>query len=300
MFTFILMERNNLLRVFFIYLLIFVSLLYSTPIFAESTLKVSVKPEIIKQGDIIFITVKKADPLMDNITGSMFGKSVRFYEEAATDSYSALVGIDMETEEGRYPLALYIKDNMGAEIKKDYMIEVVSAGFGTQELTVPKEKAEPDEETLKRIKFEEEEISKIWGIITEEHLWQGSFILPVDGELSDDFGLRRIINGEPRKPHSGVDISASEGTPINATNYGRVIFTGDHFFSGKNIIVDHGFGLFTMYFHLSEILVKDGQLIKKGEVIGKVGNTGRATGPHLHWGMRLNGARVNPAGLIGK
>lgn len=295
-----LMERNNLLRgFFFIYLLIFVALLYPTPIFAESTLNISVKPDEIKQGDIIFITVKP-DTGIERISGIMFDKPVRFYAETGTDYYSALVGVDMETEAGRYPIVLYLKDDKGAEIKRDYVIEVIPAGFGTQELTVSKEKAEPDEETLKRIKFEEEEISKIWGTITEEYLWQGGFILPVAGELSDDFGLRRIINGEPRKPHSGVDISASDGTPIIAANYGRVIFTGEHFFSGKNIIVDHGFGLFTMYFHLSEILVKDGQSVKRGEVIGKVGSTGRATGPHLHWGMRLNGARVNPAGLIGK
>ncbi|MBI5193094.1 MAG: M23 family metallopeptidase [Nitrospirae bacterium] len=280
-------------------MLILISLLYSTPVFAEPSLNVSVKPDKIKQGDIILITVK-AEPGKDNISGSLFNKPIRFYTEAGTDYYSALAGVDMETEEGQYPLSLSLKDDKGAEIKKDYGIEVISAGFGKQELTVPKEKAEPDEETLKRIKLEEEEIAKIWGIITEGHLWQGNFILPVEGELSEDFGLRRIINGEPRKPHSGVDISASGGAPISAANHGRVIFTGEHFFSGKSIVIDHGLGLFSMYFHLSDILVKEGQPIKKGEVIGKVGSTGRATGPHLHWGMRLNGARVNPASLLDK
>lgn len=106
------------------------------------------------------------------------------------------------------------------------------------------------------------------------------------------------MNGQPRNPHNGEDIGAPLGTDVAATNDGVVRITVDHFFSGKGVIVDHGLGFYSMYFHLSEILVKDGDLVKAGQIIGKVGSTGRATGPHLHWGVKLNGARVNPYALL--
>ncbi|HZX49401.1 MAG TPA: M23 family metallopeptidase, partial [Nitrospirota bacterium] len=126
----------------------------------------------------------------------------------------------------------------------------------------------------------------------------GNFIQPVAGDMSDNFGLRRIINGEQKSPHTGVDVDAPEGAPVQASNSGRAIFTDDQFFSGKTLIIDHGLGLFTMYFHLSEILVTDGANVIKGDIVASVGKTGRATGPHLHWGVRLNGARINPLALI--
>ena len=106
-----------------------------------------------------------------------------------------------------------------------------------------------------------------------------------------------MINGQHKRPHSGEDIAAPQGTPVLAINKGTVVATVDHFFSGKGVIIDHGVGLFSMYFHLSKIDVQPGQALNKGDALGKVGATGRATGPHLHWGIRLNGARVNPYAL---
>ena len=121
---------------------------------------------------------------------------------------------------------------------------------------------------------------------------------PVNGKRTGIFGSVRIMNGQPRNPHNGEDIGAPLGTDVAATNDGVVRITVDHIFSGKGIFVDHGLGFYTMYFHLSEILVKDGDLVTAGQIIGKVGATGRATGPHLHWGVKLNGARVNPYALL--
>lgn len=264
---------------------------------AEPSVGVSFTPEKIKQGDILFLKVT-ADPGRYKISGSIFEKPLYFLADAREGAYAALIGIDMNTEPALYTLSLFLEDGQGRGIKKDYQIQVESAGFGTQRLTLPKEKVELDEETLKRVRLEEEKIGKVWNILTEDHLWDGNFIPPVEGEFSDDFGLRRIINGEPRNPHTGVDITAPEGTPVYASNRGRVIFIDDQFFSGKSLIIDHGLGLFTMYFHLSKILVKEGDPVEKGQMIAKVGKSGRATGPHLHWGMRLNGARVNPVSLI--
>ncbi|QKT02712.1 peptidoglycan DD-metalloendopeptidase family protein [Ectothiorhodospiraceae bacterium 2226] len=120
------------------------------------------------------------------------------------------------------------------------------------------------------------------------------FTLPVEGRLSSPFGLRRYFNEQPRAPHSGLDIAAPEGTPVTAPAPGRVLSVGDYFFNGNTVFLDHGQGLVTMYAHLHTIEVEPGQQVAQGEVVGTVGMTGRATGPHLHWGVSLNDARVDP------
>ena len=123
---------------------------------------------------------------------------------------------------------------------------------------------------------------------------------PVDGgRYSSPFGLRRFFNGQERNPHSGLDIAVPTGTPVKASADGVITIVGDYFFNGKTVFVDHGQGMISMYCHLSEIDVKKGQTVKRGEVVGKVGATGRATGPHLHWNVSLNDARVDPAIFVG-
>jgi murein DD-endopeptidase MepM/ murein hydrolase activator NlpD len=129
-------------------------------------------------------------------------------------------------------------------------------------------------------------------------LWQESFLEPVNGKRTGIFGSVRIMNGQARNPHNGEDIGAPLGAEVAATNDGVVRLTVDHIFSGRGVYLDHGLGFYSMYFHLSDVLVKEGDLVKAGQIVGKVGATGRATGPHLHWGVKLNGARVNPYALL--
>lgn len=263
----------------------------------DLSIKASFKPEKVKQGDILLFTVK-ANPGAYKISGTFLDKPVYFYADSNKNSYAALIGIDMNTEPNLYTLSLILEDEKGKKIKKNYKIKVRTAKFGLQRLTLPKEMVELDEETLKRVRAEQEKIGKVWSIFTEEYLWEGNFISPAEGEVSSNFGLIRIINGEQKNPHNGIDFAAPEGAPVYAPNHGRAVFIDELFFSGKSLVIDHGIGLFTMYFHLSEILVDDGEEIKKGQLIAKVGKSGRATGPHLHWGMRLNGAKVNPISIV--
>jgi murein DD-endopeptidase MepM/ murein hydrolase activator NlpD len=133
-----------------------------------------------------------------------------------------------------------------------------------------------------------------------ERLWEGRFLLPISSEVSSPFGYRRVINGTPRAPHTGVDLRAPLGSEVFAANHGRVVLLGDFFFSGHSLVLDHGAGLYTMYFHLAEFKVEMGVAVRKGDVIGLSGMTGRVTGPHLHWGARINGARVDPFELVNK
>ena len=152
---------------------------------------------------------------------------------------------------------------------------------------------------LARSQRESRELDRIFSSTTRERLWQGGFQSPVPGrKASGSFGKRRIFNNQPRSPHSGEDFSAPTGTPVLATARGRVALAKDLFFLGKTVILDHGFGLYSFYGHLSSLGVEPGTNVQSGTVIGKVGATGRVTGPHLHWGVRLGDARVNPMELL--
>lgn len=176
-------------------------------------------------------------------------------------------------------------------------INVMAVDFPVENLTLPPEKVFLSEEDLKRAEKEKELLDNIWVQVTQERLWSGDFIEPAEGREGSAFGLRRIINGEERSPHTGRDVIADEGAQVFAANRGRVVFTGELFFGGNSIIIDHGLGLYSMYFHLSKILTKKDDLVEKGQKIGLIGSTGRASGPHLHWGLRLLNARIDPLSL---
>jgi murein DD-endopeptidase MepM/ murein hydrolase activator NlpD len=210
--------------------------------------------------------------------------------------FAAIVGIDIQDPPGKQELRITIQANNKTD-HLTYSVEIIKEDYAVQHLKLPKNKVDLDSKTLKRVRLEQKEMSAAFDHIGTQPLWDSAFLEPVKGRVSGRFGSRRVINGQQKRPHSGEDIAAPNGTPVHAINKGTVVATVDHFFSGKGVIIDHGVGLFSMYFHLSEIDVQPGQPLKKGDALGKVGSTGRATGPHLHWGIRLNGARVNPYAL---
>jgi murein DD-endopeptidase MepM/ murein hydrolase activator NlpD len=174
--------------------------------------------------------------------------------------------------------------------------DVGKRDYETQHLTLAnRRQVEPEPEDLRRIAREQESLVRAFSTFSDAALDTLTFDLPSAGRVSGGFGLRRFFNDEPRQPHSGVDIAAPEGTPIAAPAAGSVIEIGDYFFNGLTVILDHGQGLVTMYNHLSHIDVAKGARVARGERIGAVGRTGRVTGPHLHWSVSLNNARVDPA-----
>lgn len=177
---------------------------------------------------------------------------------------------------------------------------VSSREYPAQRITLKNQQhVTPDPEHLKRIQRELNEQIAAYKIFSPRQPSNLMLDRPVDGRLSSAFGLRRIFNGEERNPHSGLDFAVPSGTPIKSPAEGKVILTGDYFFNGQTVFVDHGQGLISMFCHLSSIGVKVGDELGRGEVLGKVGATGRATGPHLHWNVSLNNARVDPAIFIG-
>jgi murein DD-endopeptidase MepM/ murein hydrolase activator NlpD len=203
----------------------------------------------------------------------------------------------MQDDPGTYELAVEVKQ--GEEAKQlSFNVLVAKEKFAVEHLKLPKEKVDLDEKSVARWKLEQEQVKQALAENSRLKLWHSTFMEPVNGKRTGIFGSVRVMNGKPRNPHNGEDIGAPMGTDVAASNDGVVRLTVDHIFSGRGIYVDHGLGFYTMYFHLSEVLVKDGDLVIAGQIIGKVGATGRATGPHLHWGVKLNGARVNPYTLL--
>lgn len=252
-----------------------------------------------KQGQVLLVSVPIEGAPVE-VVGRFLTRTVPFFQAPGpghAGRYLGLLGIDMEDKPGTHELAVELT-YPDHPTRLSYHVLVLKEKFPTQHLKLPKDKVDLSEQDLARVKSEQEQVRMALSGASPQRLWSGSFIEPVHGHISGAFGRARIINGQPRNPHNGEDIAAPLGTDVLAMNDGVVRLTADHFFSGKGVFLDHGLGLYSMYFHLSEVLVKDGETVKRGGVVGRVGASGRASGPHLHLGVKLNGARVDPYALM--
>ena len=224
----------------------------------------------------------------------LFWKSV---DEKA--NYQALIGVDLDQHPK--PLLLRIRSELDGEVvlNCETRISIQKGKYTVERLTVAQKYLDLTKKDLARYRREMNRLRKFWNTATAERFWDGGFRVPLEKSRgSSNFGRRRILNGQPRSPHSGEDFAASRGTPVYAAQRGRVVMASDLFFSGNTIVLDHGLGLYTLYAHLDFMAVKEGKMAESNSLIGRVGATGRVTGPHLHWAVRLNGARVNPLDLV--
>lgn len=209
---------------------------------------------------------------------------------AADGKWHAVVGLPLGIEPGKYPL-----DVRGQSSAQHYTLLVAPHEYESQYITLDNDRmVNPYAKDLERIRAERVRQDESLAAFTPVDDPATSFILPVEAPQSSAFGLRRFFNKEPRAPHSGIDLAATTGTPIRAPARAIVLDTGNFFFNGNTVFLDHGQGLITMYCHMSEIDVKPGDVVEQGQTIGKVGSTGRVTAAHLHWGVSLNDERVNP------
>jgi murein DD-endopeptidase MepM/ murein hydrolase activator NlpD len=272
-------------------ILLIITLVISPVVIHAATVtstSIIIQPKKIGPGDIATIVVKNA---AGPVEGTFNGKKIYF--NSAKNSFKAVLGIDLNQEPGTYPLE--IMSNGKKLLKK---IKIVKKKYPVQRLTLPEDMVVLSPENEARTERDQKKTAVIWPV-ESLRIWNGDFIDPLPGKkVGTPFGVRRIINKIPKNPHSGVDITADEGEPVLAPNDAVAVLVDDLFYSGHSVVLDHGQGIYTMFFHLSKINVKHGQAVMKGDVIALVGSTGRATGAHLHWGVRVQGAKVDPLELI--
>lgn len=252
----------------------------------------------VKQGELIELKISGADLVA---VEGRWGKENIFFYPNGNGKFAALIGADVEAKPAASKFLLKATSQSGAEQHKEIALKVKAKSFRTESFNVAPGFDEMTAETLEEIRREQTAFARAFETSTPERLWDASFVRPVaQDESASSFGSRRIINGTPRAPHTGTDLSAPAGTEVLAANHGRVVLVGNFFFAGGSVVLDHGGGLFTMYFHLSELKVEEGSMVKKADVVGLSGATGRVTGPHLHWGARLANARIEPFELLNK
>ncbi len=215
------------------------------------------------------------------------------------DQWETIVGVDVDTKAGDYEGQVDVTYANGKVEKRPVTFHVEAVKFPTTELTVDDQYVELSKANQQRAAREAKELDKIYSTMTPEILWAKPFHSPIPGQnKGSNFGHRRIFNGQPRAPHAGADLKASTGTPIHATNGGRVVLAKNLFFTGNTVVLNHGLGIYTIYAHLSKIDVKVGDSVAENQLLGLAGATGRVTGPHLHWAARIQGARVDPFSLL--
>jgi murein DD-endopeptidase MepM/ murein hydrolase activator NlpD len=255
------------------------------------------------QGSLLLLELRSPTQPFSEVKATWDNREIPFWQESnPTDKsavWRALLGVDLELKPEQYSLILTAKTESAEEISCSADINVKEGKFATESLKVAPNFVEPNPEQLARAEAERQRLRAIFASVTPERLWDGSFHYPLAGVTTGgNFGKRRILNGKAGSQHSGVDFPAPAGTPVFAPQRGRVVLAEPLYFSGNTVVLDHGLGLYTLYAHFESISVQPGDLVDTGALLGKVGATGRVTGPHLHWGATVNRARTNPLELV--
>lgn len=273
--------------------------LATLPSTAATTWTVRAQPAKLVNGSPVLFQVKTPAKL-DSLTGSWLGHQFPFTYDAATKFWFALGGVSFDTKPGTYTLELAGQSRAGSTLNWKRTFPIAAGVYPKikVQLAVERKFTEPSPEQQAQIaegvKVKDDYLNRV----SPDHEWDGNFAPPVDAENSDVFGSQRIFNGVAQRPHLGLDYRVHTGTPVAAMNQGTVLLARFLYFEGNCVVIDHGQGLLTLYFHLSEIKVREGDPVQRGEIIGLSGGTGRATGPHLHVAVRWQGTYLDPARLL--
>jgi murein DD-endopeptidase MepM/ murein hydrolase activator NlpD len=234
---------------------------------------------------------------LTELSAKWLGHQVWFSYDAASKAWYGIAGVSLETRPGTYALDLTGTTSRATRISFTRKILVRAAKYPSIKVTVGKRFTEPSKAQLERIHQDTTVKQDVFQHTNPDREWSGKFLAPVVAPVSDAFGTRRTFNGKVQSMHQGLDYGVPTGTPISAANAGIVLLADPLYFEGNCVVLDHGQGLLTLYLHLSEIKVKQGERIAAGQEIGLSGGTGRATGPHLHFAVRWQGVYLNPATL---
>lgn len=259
----------------------------------QRPLQVSFTPATPQPGDVARVDIGGASA-DERITATVLGQDLSFHYDRPQQQWRALVGIDLNTKPGTYRMRIH---RGGTGTTATRTMRIVPKQFPVRRLRVPGKFVDPPPEAIEQIARDSAALAKAYARITPKQ-WRGTFVLPVDGTPTSNFGTRSYYNGVPRSPHAGVDFVGKTGTPVRAANHGQVVIAASMYFTGNTIVVDYGDRLLSVFAHLSELRVKPGDTVEPTTIVGLVGATGRVTGPHLHWSIRLNGARVDPLSLV--
>jgi murein DD-endopeptidase MepM/ murein hydrolase activator NlpD len=264
---------------------------------AEESWSMRWEPSQLVNGSPIVFEV--AAPVhLKSLSGKWLDHEVYFAFDPHIKKWYGIAGVSLETKDGTYLATLIGITSRGTELSFERKIAVGRASYPSIAVTVPKQFTEPSAEQLQKIAEDKTLKQDVFNRVNPLREWSGKFAAPANARTSDVFGTQRTFNGQVQSTHQGLDYAVPEGTPVAALNSGTVLVARPMFFEGNCVVLDHGQGLLTIYMHLSEFKIKEGEHVARGEIVGLSGGTGRATGPHLHVAVRWEGMYLDPAILL--
>jgi murein DD-endopeptidase MepM/ murein hydrolase activator NlpD len=262
---------------------------------AQGELTVDVHSRAVKPGEILEVTVRSAVPLTA-VAVTLGDRPVPVWRDSPT-TWRGLVGLDVEQVPGAIVLKAGGTPANAAPLARTVTLQVEPAAFAERTLTVAPRFVDPPASARPRIEREAKQLHAIYQTVSTDRT-PGVFAAPVPHRRSSPFGARSIFNGVPRERHGGLDFASPAGAVIRAPAAGKVVLVAPLYFTGNTVVIDHGRGLYSVLAHMQRTLVRPGQVVRQGARLGTVGMTGRATGPHLHWTVRLGSTRIDPAAVL--
>lgn len=260
------------------------------------TVTASVASNALPPGGVV-VAIVHGSHAMRAVSGYAFGRPVRFWSDADPTTWYGFVAAGLDAKPGPYTATISGTDAAGTG-SSSIALRVEPKRFETRRLKVDPQFVNPPASEGERIAREAKQMAAVFAQVTPERLWHGQFEMPVPGEPTSSFGRLSVLNGESRGRHQGADFRAVTGTPVHAPNAGRVALAADLYFSGNTVIIDHGLGMFSLFAHFSHLAVQKGEMVSRGDVLGESGATGRVTGPHLHWALRVGETSVDPIAVV--
>lgn len=260
-------------------------------------LRISHHARALNPGEVIGIAVMADRPLI-SAQATIFERTIPLWPTADPREWRGLVGISLNAKSGDYELAVRAAADGDLTAADSQTLTIEGKEFQTRRIQVAESFVSPPAEQVERIQRDARLLANTFAGLRRERLWEGPFTVPVPGESTSSFGRLTITNGQPGSRHQGADFRGAEGTPVQAPAAGEVVVAQDLYFAGNSVIIDHGYGLYSLFGHLSRIGVTEGTRVERGDVIGDVGATGRVTGPHLHWAVRLGAVSIDPLSLM--